>query len=670
MKILQLSIQNFRTFDSEGITLSFTDLTALVGENSTGKSNILEALDLFFNFSKTKISKRTFHHDDVSKEIIIEVSFHNLNEEEKRKFKVHLNENGEELTINQKIFLKLEDEQELEDIDETDYDFEESKHGTKWSASEDFEWAKFESKNPTKTNIKKWWKTDLHIEDFDFKALFDDPDQIPTPEDYQEKIEELWVEHFELIPKKKMVGDDKVLGWKNKLKGNLPKYFYMPAVKHVEEDFKVLKNNPFGEIIGWLTKNITDEIRKDFEEKTKYFIEEALTEIDKDDDGQSKISYLNERLNSNLGIGLDCQLELKFGTPNISDIIFPSPQLFANDGYLSEIWQKGHGVQRLTMFSFLRTYNDFKKKIDSEDRNIIVAIEEPEIYLHPPIERATYKLLRDLSIGNDQIIYSTHDSHFLAVENFDEIRLFRKIHGEKPKTLIYEFSLEKLIAHYKDCYGIVADPLSLRHRFGFICDQSKNEGFFAKKVILIEGETEKYSLPIYFSSQGYDIDNERLAIISAGSVDNITYLYVIFNEFNIPCYIIFDGDKPEQTVEELTGDKRQDALNKTKRNKELLKFAGEEIEEDVDFLFPPTSVNEKYAIWEKDFEETFHKSIDNYTDIKSRAKNLYGTDSKPLTGRFFADVLTSEYPEKISPYIAELIENIKKCEWSKSCLGK
>ena len=410
-------------------------------------------------------------------------------------------------------------------------------------------------------------------------------------------------------------------------------------------------------------------IRTDFEQKTKSIIDEALTEIDKDEDGQSKIAFLNERLNANLGIELDCQLELRFGKPSISEIIFPSPHLFANDGYMSEIWQKGHGLQRLTMFSFLRTYNDFKSKIDSESRNIIVAIEEPEIYLHPPIERATYRLLRDLSEGDDQIIYSTHDSHFVAVKNFDEIRLFRKIAGRKPKTLIYEFSLDQLISYYKTCYGIDVDALSLRHRFGYICDQTKNEGFFAKKVILIEGETEKYALPIYFSHLGFDVDNERISLISAGSVDNITYLYVIFNEFNIPCYIIFDGDKPDQNLEDLTDKKRKDALNKTKRNKELLKFVGEDVDEEAEYFFPSTIVNEKYAVWEKNFEETFHKIIDNYSEIKGRAKELYGTDSKPLTGRFFANFLTNECPDKISPYINELIKKIKKCEWTNSCLG-
>jgi predicted ATP-dependent endonuclease of OLD family len=329
---------------------------------------------------------------------------------------------------------------------------------------------------------------------------------------------------------------------------------------------------------------------------------------------------------------------------------------------------KGHGLQRLTMFSLLRTYNDFQKKLGRYDRNIIVAIEEPEIYLHPPVERATYKLLRSLSEENDQIIYSTHDSHFVAVEYFDEIRLFKKVRSDKPKTLIYEFSVEKLIQHYKTCYGIDINEKSLRHRFGHICDETKNEGFFAQKVILIEGETEKYSLPIYFAHKGFDIDNERIAMISAGSVDNISYLYVMFNEFHIPCYIIFDGDKSSTDPAQLTGDKRDDAKNKSKRNRELLSFAGEQIDSNVEFVFPATAIKDRYAVWEKDFETTFQKPLDNYSAIKSRAKALYGNDSKPLTGRFFADIVTTEYPEKISPYIDDLIEKIQACKWTESCL--
>jgi hypothetical protein len=52
--------------------------------------------------------------------------------------------------------LKLEEGQSIADIDEEDYDFEESKHGTKWEAT--IEWARLREKPPKKTNIKNGGK--------------------------------------------------------------------------------------------------------------------------------------------------------------------------------------------------------------------------------------------------------------------------------------------------------------------------------------------------------------------------------------------------------------------------------------------------------------------------------------------------------------------------------
>jgi len=48
MKLKRLRIRNFRCFKNE-IAVQFDDLTALIGKNDSGKSTILEALDLFLN---------------------------------------------------------------------------------------------------------------------------------------------------------------------------------------------------------------------------------------------------------------------------------------------------------------------------------------------------------------------------------------------------------------------------------------------------------------------------------------------------------------------------------------------------------------------------------------------------------------------------------------------
>lgn len=100
----------------------------------------------------------------------------------------------------------------------------------------------------------------------------------------------------------------------------------------------------------------------------------------------------------------------------------------------------------------------------------------------------------------------------------------------------------------------------------------------------------------------------------------------------------------------------------------MLKFVGEHIDEKAEYLFPSTTVKDKYAVWEKDFEQTFHKSIDVYSELKGEATNLYGTTSKPLAGRYIASELVEKYPGKICHHVVELIDKIKSCQWTCSCL--
>ncbi|MBQ9082491.1 MAG: ATP-dependent endonuclease, partial [Clostridia bacterium] len=66
------------------------------------------------------------------------------------------------------------------------------------------------------------------------------------------------------------------------------------------------------------------------------------------------------------------------------------------------------------------------------------------------------------------------------------------------------------------------------------CTQKQNEGFFADKVILVEGNTEGYALPIYFRKMGFDLDASNTVLIECGSVDNINPVCRIFTAFHIP----------------------------------------------------------------------------------------------------------------------------------------
>lgn len=78
MIIESVHVENFRSIFNE--TLYCESLTALVGANGSGKSSFLHAIELFYNTSP-RIEKEDFYGEDVSRDIIIAITFTNLDDE-------------------------------------------------------------------------------------------------------------------------------------------------------------------------------------------------------------------------------------------------------------------------------------------------------------------------------------------------------------------------------------------------------------------------------------------------------------------------------------------------------------------------------------------------------------------------------------------------------------
>ena len=84
MNIESIRIENFRSFKDETILLN--DYTCFVGSNGSGKSTVLNALNIFFrqyNDSKTDLSRLTnedFHHRNTDEPVKITVTFTELSD--------------------------------------------------------------------------------------------------------------------------------------------------------------------------------------------------------------------------------------------------------------------------------------------------------------------------------------------------------------------------------------------------------------------------------------------------------------------------------------------------------------------------------------------------------------------------------------------------------------
>lgn len=326
--------------------------------------------------------------------------------------------------------------------------------------------------------------------------------------------------------------------------------------------------------------------------------------------------------------------------------------------------QMGMGLQSSLTIALLRAYARIKKS-----NKAVIAIEEPEIFLHPQAQRHFYNLLREIAypLFNEeiQVIYSTHSPLFVDVEYFDEVCLVRKEMDDENEatTTIIQLNIQDFIEDLRARWGITATEDSIRERYRNAFNPRRNEGFFAKKVIVVEGETEEYALPIYANALRYDFDSNGISVINAGGKNELDRLFRIFNEFGIPSYIIFDGDKGK--------DDKGDSKEQTKR---LLEIFDEPLED-----YPATAVKNKYAVFQVDFETTLKEEQPLYNQFEIEAKRELGLkedEGKGMKARLTAKKLVSKgfkegnRAKYIPLTIQRIIKAIKHLQWYGSVLKK
>lgn len=334
-------------------------------------------------------------------------------------------------------------------------------------------------------------------------------------------------------------------------------------------------------------------------------------------------------------------LELKFEAYNPLNY-FKSLQLIAKeDGELIDLSQLGDGMKNHLMLAFFRSY------AKSFRHDAIIAIEEPEIYLHPHARRHLYKTFRELANGGSLIFYTTHSSSFIDVEHFDEVGLVTKESGGSTKVRFV--STRDLVDFCHKTDAIKATEQNIRSFYKMAYTPRLSEGFFANKIVLVEGLTEEFALPIYLKALGCDIDLEGISIISVNGKNNLARYYRMFKAFGIPVHVIFDNDLGEK--------ERYKKSNEELMN--LFSLSEEEISR-IDIAL----TKEEVTVLEKNFEVALQKGskIEEawgpYKELVKEAKEEMQSDSKGLIARYIANKVTVEGKRRY--FVPEFIERLKK----------
>lgn len=604
MKIQRLCIRNFRSIRE--VTVEPGNILGLVGRNNSGKSNVLKALRLFFEASTRLVNEECFFNHETDRPIEIVATFGNLSPWERQQFGPWMD--GDQLTIGRRITC---DEPGRFSISQVAH-----------VRVPKVEWLRDDLISGN--SITEWWQdqASLTVKGLDFTERLGDTK--PRVGDWKDAAAEFVEEHRALIPTEvKEIKNPR--GYANVLKGTLPEFVYVPAVRDITDETKVAKTNPFGQLINSMLDRITDAQKQMLAER----ISEIERALNRGSDGRfDQISQIEERLNELIGELIDCDIEIEMTLPRLEEV-FGGAKIYADDGIRTSIESKGHGLQRSMIFTILRAYSELAHELRAgemaAERSTIFAIEEPELYLHPQFQRTLMNVFREIARSRDQIFYSTQSNLFIDIQHFDEICIMRRIRETSVReSKSTQLSVAALIEDLRVRKGVDATEEGMRELYAHAFNPVVNEGFFADKVIIVEGLSEVYSIPEYALALGWDFDRENISIIPADGKGPIDRLLRIFTGFGIPTYVVFDGDKTN------------DDSSITGKTLELLELFGAP-QGSIDDI--ETKIEDYYAVFESNYDKLLQGEIDDYQDLTQEATELLGPIGKPLRNRYIAKAI-------------------------------
>lgn len=252
-------------------------------------------------------------------------------------------------------------------------------------------------------------------------------------------------------------------------------------------------------------------------------------------------------------------------------------------------------------------------KDDSDGGIKLALIEELEAHLHPQAQLRLISYLQNEYNENDvQIIVSTHSPILASKINLKNLILMKNGFG-------YDLS--------EGHTGLQKGDYLFLQRF---LDSTKANLFFAKGIIMVEGDAENILVPVIAEILGYSLEKYGISVVNVGSTAFLRYSRIMIRNdercIGIPVSVITDCDVRPYDIDGDTGEKvlnEKISESKQAEDKKNEKYTKGSVK---GFTSPRWTL--EYCIAMSCLSEDFHKSIHYGKKILNAKEDISLTDEK------------------------------------------